>query len=311
MALISVIVPCYNEEKALPLFIDALYAATDGMRADAEFEFIFVDDGSSDSTLSIIQAFGERDSRIKYISFSRNFGKEAAMFAGLEHAGGDYVTVIDADLQHSPELIATMYGLIRTGEYDCIAIKRSSRRGEPRARLLLTHCFYKLINGISGVKFVEGALDCRLMTRQVADAVLSMKEGVRFIKGIYSWVGYRTKWIECESRERSAGVSKWSFFKLLSYSLDGITAFSSAPLLLSSACGALFCLVALALFIYVIVRSAAFGAPFAGFASTLCAIFLVGGVQLLCVGILGLYLSKTHAETKKRPLYLVKETNMQ
>jgi glycosyltransferase involved in cell wall biosynthesis len=308
MDIISVIVPCYNEEQVLPLFIKALYAATSGMTAG--FEFIFVDDGSADATLSILQDLSKEDSRVKFISFSRNFGKEAAMFAGLEHASGDFLTVIDADLQHSPELIKTMYGLIKTGEYDCIATKRASRAGEPRLRLFFTHCFYRLINSICKVKFVEGALDSRLMTRQVKEAILAMKESGRFIKGIYSWVGFRTNWIECESAERAAGVSKWSLRKLFAYSLEGIVAFSSAPLFLSSLLGLLFCLTAFILFVFVIVRSAVSGAPLAGFASTLCVIFLVGGVQLLCTGLLGLYVSKTHTETRKRPLYLVKETNM-
>jgi glucosyltransferase len=308
MDVISVVVPCYNEEQAVPLFMRALAAVTEKMSAEAAFEFIFVDDGSADSTLDILRNLGKQDSRVKFISFSRNFGKEAAMLAGFEHAGGDFVCVFDADLQHSPDLIRDMYGLIKTREFDCVAAKRASRKGESRVRLLFTHCFYKLINGISSVRFVEGALDCRLISRQVVNSILSLKESCRFLKGIYSWVGYRTKWIECDTQERSAGVSKWSFRKLFAYSLEGIAAFSSAPLFLSSALGAVFCLFAFALLIAVIIRACC-GFP-AGLLSTLCAVFFVGGAQLFCTGILGLYLSKIHAETRKRPVYLVKETNI-
>jgi glycosyltransferase involved in cell wall biosynthesis len=310
MDMISVVVPCYNEEQSVPLVLNALDAVAAGMADDAAFEFIFVDDGSSDGTLRALQSAGETDSRVKYISFSRNFGKEAAMFAGLEHAKGDYVAIIDADLQHPPELIATMYGLIKTGGCDCVAAKCVSRTGESRVRLLCAHAFSRLINKISGVKYVEGAMDFRLMTRRVADSVLSLKECCRFTKGIFSWVGYNTKWIDCEDRRRSAGASKWSFFKLLAYSLEGVAAFSSAPLFLSSIFGACFCALALVLLIFAVVSSAVSGAPFSGTASTLCVIFLVGGVQLFCTGLLGLYVSKTHLETKKRPIYLVKEKNI-
>lgn len=307
-ALISVVVPCYNEERALPFFLEALAAATEKI-TDAEFEFIFVDDGSSDRTLSVLKDAVRNDGRIKFISFSRNFGKEAAMLAGFERAGGDYVTVFDADLQHSPELIRDMYDLIKTGEYDCIAVKRASRKGEPRVRLFLTHCFYRLINSISKIKLIEGALDCRLMSRQFIDSVLELKENCRFLKGIYNWVGYRTKWIECDTKERSAGVSKWSLWKLLAYSLEGIAAFSAAPLYLSSILGACFCLLAFILLLVLIVRACC-GVPPAGILPTLCAVFLVGGVQLFCTGIIGLYVAKTHLEVKNRPAYLVKETNI-
>lgn len=308
MDLISIVVPCYNEERALPLFADALFSVTDDMKADAEFEFIFVDDGSADATTGVLRDMSERDARFKFISFSRNFGKEAAMFAGFEHATGDYVTVMDADLQTPPELLKDMYSLIRTREFDCIAAKRTSRGGEPLARRFFSRRFYKLMNSISNVNVAEGAMDFRLMTKQMADAILALKESSRFLKGIYGWVGFRTKWIECDVMRRAAGESKWPFLKLLAYSLDGITAFSSVPLFLSAALGALFCLLALALLIAVIIQ-AALGAPLS-LLCTLCAVFFAGGVQLLCTGILGLYLSKTHLETKKRPIYLIRETNI-
>jgi glycosyltransferase involved in cell wall biosynthesis len=309
MDVISVVVPCYNEEQAVPLFMSAIAAIADKMSGRAEFEFIFVDDGSCDSTLDVLRRLSEKDSRVKYISFSRNFGKEAAMFAGLEHAGGDYVAVMDADLQHPPELIEEMYAIINTREYDCVAAKRAPGGGEPRMRLFFSRAFYRLINSISKVKFTQGALDYRLITRQVVNSILQMKERSRFLKGIYSWVGFRTKWIECESQERKAGKSAWSLGKLICYSLDGIASFSSAPLYLSFALGALFCLLAFGLLVAAVIEAACYGS-LPRITSVLCAGFFVGGAQLICTGILGLYIYKTHLEVKRRPIYIVKETSL-
>ncbi len=309
MDVISIVVPCYNEEQAVPLFMNVLTAVTEKMSGQAEFEFIFVDDGSGDSTLDVLRSLGERDSRVKYISFSRNFGKEAAMFAGFEHACGDYVAVMDADLQYPPELVEEMYSLIKTREYDCVAAKRAPGGGGPRTRLFFSRTFVRLINSISKVKFTEGALDYRLVTRQVVNSILEMRERSRFLKGIYSWVGFRTKWIECGSQERRTGKSAWSPGKLICYSLDGIASFSSAPLYLSSALGALFCLLAFALLIVVVIEAACYGS-FPRLTSALCAVFFVGGAQLFCTGILGLYLAKTHLEVRRRPIYIVKETNV-
>ena len=309
--LISIIVPCYNEEASLPYFYDAVTEQSKKM-ADAhgvEFEYIFVNDGSRDKTIDILRKYAEKDARVKYISFSRNFGKEAAIYAGLRAADGDYAAMMDADLQDPPALLEDMYKAVTEEGFDCAASRRTTRKGEPPIRSFFARCFYKLINKISKTEIVDGARDFRLMTRQMVDAILSMTEYNRFSKGIFGWVGFNTKWLEYENTERVAGETKWSFWKLLLYSLDGIMAFSTAPLAISSFIGLLFCVIAFVMIIVIVVKTLILGDPVAGYPSLVCIIFLVSGMQLFCVGILGQYLSKTYLETKNRPIYIVKETN--
>lgn len=273
------------------------------------FELLFVNDGSRDNTLNIIKQYAGRDPRVKYISFSRNFGKEGAIIAGLRHSGGDYVAIMDADLQDPPSLLAEMYSLIKDDNYDCIGTRRVNRKGEPPIRSFFAHCFYKLINKISKTDIVDGARDFRLMTRQMTDAIIDMPEYNRFSKGIFGWVGFRTKWLEYENIERVAGDSKWSFWKLFLYSLDGIVAFSTAPLSIASVLGILCLFVALIFIVIVIAKTLIWGDPVAGYPSLMCVILFIGGLQLVSIGILGQYLSKTYLETKRRPLYIIKESN--
>lgn len=310
--LISLIIPCYNEEAVLPLFYQEICHIAKSMQNQfsVDFEFFFINDGSSDLTLSLIRNFSKKDSRIKYISFSRNFGKESSIYAGLEHVSGDYIATIDADLQDPPSLLIEMYTLIKTGEYDCIASRRVTRKGEPPIRSFFARCFYHIINKITNINIVDGARDFRLMTRQMTNAVLSLKEYNRFSKGIFGWVGFRTKWIEYENAERAAGSTKWSLGKLFLYSLDGITAFSTTPLSIASAFGMLFLLIAFILILIIIWKTLVFGEPVAGYPSTMCVLFFIGGLQLFSIGILGQYLSKTYLEIKRRPLYLIQETNL-
>lgn len=312
MKKISVIVSCYNEEKALPLF----YAEMENVRrhdfADLhiDFEYIFINDGSQDQTLEIIKDLAHHDSRVKYISFSRNFGKEAAMLAGLDAATGDYITIMDADLQDPPALLRQMYDEITTHGYDRVGTRRVSRKGEPPIRSFFARRFYKLINRMSNVQMVDGARDYWLMTRQVADALISLREYNRYSKGLNAFVGFNTKWIEYENVERVAGETKWSFWKLFKYAVEGITAFSTVPLVLSSFIGLIFCLVAFVAIIFIIIRTLAFGDPTSGWPSLVCIIVFVSGVQLFSIGIIGQYLSKTYLEVKKRPVYIIKETNL-
>ena len=280
------------------------------MENDAEFEYLFINDGSKDKTINVLRELAKRDERVKYVSFSKNFGKEAAMYAGLEKSSGDYIAVMDVDLQDPPELLVQMFQDLESGEYDCVATRRVSRKGEPPIRSLFAKLFYSMINKISKTEIVDGARDYRLMTRQMVDAILEVKEYNRFSKGIFSWVGFNTKWLEYENVERRAGETKWSFWKLLKYSLDGIVAFSTVPLSIASILGLLLCFIAFVLIIVIVVKSLAFGDPVAGYPSLMCVILFVGGVQLFCMGILGKYLSKTYLETKKRPIYLVKEENI-
>ncbi len=310
MPLVSVVVPCFNEQDVLPLFYVSILKVMQEIGPRAEFEVLFVDDGSSDGTLEIVQELCEKDSRMRYISFSRNFGKEAAMYAGLEHARGDYVALMDADLQDPPALLAEMYACLEKGEYDCVATRRVTRKGEPPVRSFCARCFYKLINRLSDTEIVDGARDYRLMTRQMVDAILRLKETNRFSKGIFSWVGFRTKWLEYENAERAAGQTKWSFWKLFKYSLNGIVAFSTLPLAFASLMGLLFCALSFLLIIWIIVKTIVWGDPVAEYPSTLCVIFFIGGIQLFCVGILGQYLAKTYVETKKRPIYIVKKAKL-
>ena len=275
----------------------------------ADFEIILVDDGSKDRTLQIMRQLANEDSGIRYLSFSRNFGKESAIYAGLKNTTGDYIAMMDADLQDPPELLLEMYEVLESGEYDCAGTRRMDRKGEPPIRSFFAHCFYKLINKMSKADIVDGARDFRLMTRQMTDAILEMGEYNRFSKGIFGWVGFRTKWLEYKNVERVAGNTKWSFWKLFLYSLDGIVAFSTAPLSIASVMGMLFLFVAFIMILVIIFKTLMFGEPVAGYPSTMCVMFFIGGLQLFSIGILGQYLSKTYLETKKRPIYIIKESN--
>ena len=306
MKKISLVVPCYNEQEVIKLFYDEIQKIKKDFK-NVSFEIIFVNDGSKDKTLDLMRELSENDD-VRYVSFSRNFGKEAAMYAGLEASTGDYVAIMDADLQDPPALLKEMYEILESKEYDSVATRRVTRKGEPIIRSFFARLYYKIINKISKTEIVDGARDFRLMTRQMVDSVLSLKEYNRFSKGIFSWVGYRTKWLEYENVERAAGETKWSFWKLFLYSLESIVAFSTVPLSIASVMGILFCIVAFIIIIFIIVRTLMFGDPTSGWPSMVCIMFFIGGVQLLCLGIMGQYLSKTYLEVKKRPIYIVAET---
>ena len=308
MEKISIIVPCYNEEEALPLFYKEINKVSETM--DEEFEFIFVNDGSKDKTLEVIKNLSTLDKRCKYINISRNFGKEAAMYAGLELSTGDYITLMDADLQDPPSLLPKMLKLIKEEGYDSVGTRRVTRKGEPPIRSFFARMFYKIINKMSKVEMVDGARDYRLMTRQMTDAIINLKEYNRYSKGLFSFVGFNTKWLEYENVQRVAGETKWSFWKLFLYAIDGIVAFTTAPLTIAAIMGLIFCLIAFIMIIVIIVKTIAFGDPTSGWPSLACIIFLVSGVQLFALGIIGQYLSKTYLETKKRPIYIIKETNI-
>ena len=307
MPKISIVVPCYNEEAALPLFYQEITRVA-GEMDDVDFEFVFIDDGSKDNTLPELRRLAAADSRVRFVSFSRNFGKEAGMLAGLEAATGDYVALMDADLQDPPALLPELYKAVTEEGYDCAATRRTTREGEPPIRSFFARMFYRIINKISDADIVDGARDYRLMRRRVVDAILSMREYNRFSKGIFGWVGFKTKWVPFVNVERVAGETKWSFWKLFLYSLEGIVAFSTVPLALASVLGVLLCLAAFVFIVVVLVKTLAFGDPVGGWPSMMCVILFLGGVQLLCIGILGQYLSKTYLETKRRPVYLVRET---
>ena len=306
--IISIVVPCHNEEEMVPIFHKEITAVSEQL-PDAVFEMIFVNDGSKDATLSELKRVASLDERVHYLSFSRNFGKEAAMVAGLRHATGNYVAVMDADLQDPPAMLVEMVALIRTGEYDCIGTKRLDRKGEPPIRSFFARQFYQLINRISDTEIVDGARDFRLMTRQMVDAVLEMTEYNRFSKGIFSWVGFETKYLSYENQERVAGKTTWSFWSLFKYSLDGIVAFSEAPLAIAAFTGFLSFAVAILAALILTVRTLVFGNATSGWTSLIVIILGMGGLQLLCLGILGKYLGKTFMETKRRPLYILKETD--
>ncbi|MCL2571860.1 MAG: glycosyltransferase family 2 protein [Defluviitaleaceae bacterium] len=303
---ISIVVPCYNEEEALPIFKEAIIKVADSM-PQVTFEYIFIDDGSKDGTLRVLREMAKENEAFKYLSFSRNFGKEAGLLAGLEAATGDFMAVMDADMQDPPELLPQMYKSIVDEGYDCVATRRVDRKGEPPIRSFFANRFYKFINKISETKMVDGARDFRLMTRQMVDAILDLKEYNRFSKGLFSWVGFNTKWMEYESIPRSAGTTKWNFWQLLLYSMDGIAAFSVKPLALASFMGVLFCFLAFIGIMFIAVRWIIFGDPVAGWASIVSIVLFVGGIQLLCTGIMGMYLSKAYLEVKGRPVYVVKE----
>lgn len=304
---ISIIIPCYNEEQALPYLYEELTRVTQQMN-EQDFEFIFVNDGSIDKTLEVIKALRKKDDRVRYVSFSRNFGKEAAIYAGLEAATGDYIAMLDADLQDPPHLLIEMYESLKTEDFDCVATRREDRKGEPVLRSFFAKQFYKLINKISDTEIVDGARDFRLMSRAMVDSILQVGEYNRFSKGIFGWVGFNTKWITFENVERIAGETKWSFWGLFFYSLEGIVAFSTRPLAIASVFGFVFFLISLGWISMIITKTLLWGDPVPGYPSLICAIFFIGGIQLLCLGILGQYLSKTYLETKKRPIYIAKET---
>ncbi|MBD5475648.1 MAG: glycosyltransferase family 2 protein [Lachnospiraceae bacterium] len=307
MKLLSVVVPCYNEEENIRDFYDELFRNAPFFKEkELEVELLYIDDGSKDRTVEEVKKLCREDARVHLRSLSRNFGKEAAIYAGLQKSKGDYVVLMDVDLQDPPSLLPEMYGYIEQG-YDSVATRRVTRKGEPPVRSFFARMFYRIMNKISRTEIVDGARDYRLMSRQVVDAILAMTEYNRFTKGIFGWVGYETKWMEYENIERRKGETKWSFWKLFAYSLEGITAFSTVPLTIAALIGALFCLLAFVMIIIIIVKTLIFGDPTSGWPSLVCIIMMVSGVQLFCLGIVGQYLSKTYMEVKKRPIYLVKE----
>lgn len=307
MKLLSAIIPCYNEEENVLYFYEEFMKNEDYFKKnELDFELWYIDDGSKDNTAQEVKKLIEKDKRVHLLAFSRNFGKEAALYAGLQKASGDYIACMDADLQDPPGLLPEMFEALSQG-YDMAATRRVTRKGEPLIRSFFARMFYRLMNRISETEIVDGARDFRLMTRQVVDAILSMPEYNRFTKGIFGWVGFKTKWLEFENVERKKGETKWSFWKLFIYSLEGITSFSTAPLAFAAFMGVFFCLLSFALIIFTIVRKALFGDPTSGWPSLVCIISLISGVQLFCLGIVGQYLAKTYMEVKKRPIYLVKE----
>lgn len=302
---LSVVVPCFNEQEAVPIFYNEVKKILVTLKA--EYEIIFIDDGSSDKTLEEVKELSEKDKCVHYVSFSRNFGKEAAMYAGLKKAAGDYVVIMDVDLQDPPSLIPEMLSAVRSGEFDSAATRRTNRKGEPPVRSMFARLFYKLMRYFSDIDIVDGARDFRMMSRTMVNAVLSVSERGRFSKGIFAWVGFRTKYFEYKNVERSAGKTKWNFRKLFLYSLDGIVAFSTKPLVLASITGILFLFLSFLFIIFIIVRKVLFGDPTAGWPSLVCIILFVSGIQLFCTGILGQYLAKVYLETKQRPLYIAKD----
>lgn len=307
---ISVIVPCYNEEEVLPIFIQELLNVFEEKLVDVSAEILFIDDGSSDETLSLLMAFSERYSFVKYISFSRNFGKEGAMLAGLEKASGEYTVIMDADLQHPPKLIVEMYREIKTGRYDMIGTFRMTRDGESAVRSFLSRNFYKAMNKVSEIDMIENSMDFRMLTRNAVNAILELPEYNRFSKGIFSWIGFETKYLSFDNVERAAGKTKWHFRSLVKYSLEGCFSFSTFPLTISSYLGILLCIASIIIILCMIVQSLLYGVEGSGFATILCSIFMIGGIQLFCIGILGQYLAKTYLECKNRPKYIIKKTNV-
>ena len=308
MEVISIIIPCYNEEDSIPLIYNELKKVSNNMKYD--FEFIFVNDGSIDNSLSVLKKLSAKDKQVKYIHFSRNFGKEAAMYAGLSKSKGDYVTIMDADLQDPPSLLPEMLRLIKEEGYDSVGTRRVSRKGEPKIRSFFARKFYKIINKLSKIEMVDGARDYRLMTRQMVNSILELKEYNRYSKGLFSFVGFNTYWLEYENVERVTGETKWSFWGLVKYAIEGIVAFSTLPLSIASLMGFIFCFVSFILIIIIIIKTLIFGDPTSGWPSLVCIIFFVSGIQLFCLGIIGKYLSKTYLETKNRPIYIIKESNI-
>lgn len=307
---ISAVVPCYNEQEALPYFLQEIRKVSDEMTAEygVEFEFLFINDGSADGTLQLLREAARTDPRVRYISFSRNFGKEAAIYAGLQGSTGDYVVLMDADLQHPPAMIKQMYEAVSEEGYEIAAARRVTRKGEPPIRSFFARMFYRIINKISRAEFVDGASDFRMLSRPAVDAILQVREYNRFSKGIFGWIGFETKWIEYENVERVAGETKWSFWKLLIYSFEGIVAFSTVPLSIASVVGMIFCIVALLWIIVIVIKTLVWGDPVAGFPTLACMLLLIGGSVQVSLGIIGQYLAKTYLETKNRPIYIVSET---
>ena len=305
--LLSIIVPCFNEQESLPLFYDRITEVLRGV--GGEYELLFVNDGSRDGTMDVLRSLAEKDPRATYLSFSRNFGKEAAMYAGFCNACGDYVAVMDADLQDPPELLPEMLRLLQTGDYDSVATRRADREGEPPIRSFFARMFYRIINKISDADIVDGARDYRLMKRDMVDAIVEMGEYNRFSKGIFGWLGFRTYWLPFKNVERVAGETKWSFWKLFRYSIDGIVNFSQVPLSIASMGGLLLTLLSFLMIIFIIVRKLLFGDPVAGWPSMACIVVFIGGLELFCMGIMGQYIAKTYLETKHRPHYIVAESN--
>ena len=308
MSKISIVVPMYNEQESLGILYKELNRVTDTL-PEYEFEYLFVNDGSSDATLAEIRQLAEKDKRVRYVSFSRNFGKEAALYAGLKNATGDYVATMDADLQDPPALLPQMIAMIEAGDCDNVATRRVNRKGEPPIRSFFAKCFYKVMRHLSHIEIADGARDYRLMSRAMVDSIVSVSEYNRFSKGIFAWVGYETKWLEFENVERSAGETKWSFWKLVRYSFDGIINFSDTPIRISSYLGLLLTVLSCVAIIMEVIRALVFGDPVAGWPSLVCIITFIGGIQLFCMGIMGQYIAKTYMEVKRRPHYIVKETN--
>lgn len=306
---ISIVVPCYNEEETISLFYKEINKLTTKM-IDAIFEILFVDDGSDDNTLKIIKQLYLKDKRIKYLSFSRNFGKEAAMYAGLSNASGDFVTLMDADLQDPPEMLIEMYNILKNEDYDQVGTRRFNRRGEPIIRSFFARKFYKIINKLSKVEMVDGARDFRLMKRCVVDAILSLKEYNRYSKGLFNFVGFKTKWLEYENKRRVAGKSKWNFFSLFRYAIEGIVAFSTVPLSIATFMGLIICFLSFIAIVLIIIKTVVFGDPVGGWPSMVCIILFISGIQLFCMGIIGMYISKTYLEVKNRPVYIIKEKKL-
>lgn len=308
MSKISIVVPMYNEQESLGILYKELNRVTDTL-PEYEFEYLFVNDGSSDATLAAIRQLAEKDKRVRYVSFSRNFGKEAALYAGLKNATGDYVATMDADLQDPPALLPQMIAMIEAGDCDNVATRRVNRKGEPPIRSFFAKCFYKVMRHLSHIEIADGARDYRLMSRAMVDSIVSVSEYNRFSKGIFAWVGYETKWLEFENVERSAGETKWSFWKLVRYSFDGIINFSDTPIRISSYLGLLLTVLSFVAIIIEVIRALVFSDPVAGWPSLVCIITFIGGIQLFCMGIMGQYIAKTYMEVKRRPHYIVKETN--
>ena len=307
---ISVVVPCYNEEHVLPILKKELNEVFCTLKSGYSFEVLYIDDGSTDNTLKVIKDFAAEQQEVKYLSFSRNFGKEAAIYAGLQMSTGEYVVIMDADCQDPPSLLPEMLTYVAAGGYDSVATRRVTRKGEPPIRSFFARCFYKVMSRLSKIEIVDGARDYRLMTRQFVEALLSLKEYNRFSKGLFGWVGFKTKWLEFENVKRAAGETKWSFWKLFLYSIDGIVAFSTVPLAVSALFGIICCLIAILFIIVIILRTLIWGDPVSGWPSLVCIILLLGGIQLLCIGILGQYIAKSYLEENKRPIYICRESNI-
>ncbi len=312
MGLLSVIVPCFNEQEAIPFFYKEITKTAEEMTkiwSDLEFEFLFIDDGSKDGTLAVVEGLRQNDKRVRFVSFSRNFGKESALFAGLTYSKGDYIVTMDADLQDPPALLPEMYRAVTEEGYDSAATRRVTRKGEPVIRSFFARLFYRLINKMSSADIVDGARDYRIMKRRMVDAILSMHEYNRFTKGIYGWIGFKTKWIEFENVERVAGETKWSFWKLFKYAMEGIIGFSTMPLSIATWFGILMAMISFLGIIFIIVKKLIYGDPTSGWSSLVCIMLLIAGIQLFCMGVIGQYLGKTYLESKNRPIFIAGKTS--